>query len=96
MRSFIFQIEKMFALTKPTTDSIKVERMHPEKKFDDCCFIELSDIFNKNAKWKSIANSLGYQDYIASWQKLRNPTKVLLMYAEVIALKYILLLHTRF
>lgn len=44
----------------------------------------MSEIFNKCAKWKSIANALGYQEFVEKWQTLRNPTKTLLMFAEVI------------
>lgn len=69
---------------KKVAESSKIERTTNEKKFDDIFFTELSDIFNKNAKWKSIATVLGYQDYVTNWQKLRNPTKVLLTFTEVI------------
>lgn len=71
-------------MAKSVADSNQLERKHSEKKFDDGCFIELSDIFNKNSKWKTIATVLGYEEYVAGWQKLRNPTKVVLMYAEVL------------
>lgn len=78
----------MNAIIKKVAESSKIERTTDEKKFDDICFTELSDIFNKNAKWKSIAIVLGYQDYVANWQKLRNPTKVLLTFTEVIEFIY--------
>lgn len=54
-----------------------------EWKFDDKCYTELSDIFNKDAKWKAIANSLGYQNFLGDWENSRSPTKVLFMFAEV-------------
>lgn len=72
----------MAAIAKKISESSKVDRTDG-KKFDDICFTELGAIFNKNAKWKSIATVLGYQDYVAKWQTMRNPTKVLLMFTEV-------------
>ncbi|XP_055325514.1 nuclear factor NF-kappa-B p110 subunit isoform X2 [Sitodiplosis mosellana] len=76
------ETRKLSAITKKVAESSKVDRSVDEKKFDDICFTELSAIFNKNTKWKSIATVLGYQDYVANWQKLRNPTKVLLTFTE--------------
>lgn len=61
------------------------KRKSDEQKFDEKCYMELRDIFNKNDKWKSIANALGYQNHLENWQKSRNPTKVLFMFAEVCA-----------
>lgn len=72
------------ASTKSTGETGKLHRKQSEYKFDDSCYTELSEIFNKGGKWKSIAIALGYQDVMETWQKLRNPTKVLLMYTEVI------------
>lgn len=83
----------MTANTKILVDSDKLERKSEGGKFDDCCLTELSDIFNKNGKWKSIATILGYEGFVAKWQKLRNPTKVLLMYAEVIQLNWTYILQ---
>lgn len=60
------------------------QTFHAERRFDDGCFIELSELLNKDAKWKSVAKELGYEEFIKSWQILRNPTKVLLIYTEVI------------
>lgn len=83
----ILQTKEIFTTKEAVPiDSIKKEEETSHKKFDDSCFTELSDIFNKNSKWKSIATSLGYQECIEIWQKLRNPTKVLLIYTEVIAI----------
>lgn len=67
---------KSFAHTDKLTKS-------DEETFDDKCYTELSDVFNKNDKWILIANELGYQNYVGNWQKSRNPTKVLLSFAEV-------------
>lgn len=55
-----------------------------EGRFDDLCFTDLSTLLNKNAKWKILAEELGpgYEEHIESWQKLRNPTKVLLILTE--------------
>lgn len=78
----------MTTIIKKIAESSKVERRVDELKFDDICFTELGDIFNKNAKWKSIATVLGYQDYVVKWQNSRNPTKVLLNFAEVIEISY--------
>lgn len=44
----------------------------------------MSDIFNENNKWKLIANKLGYHQHLETWQKSRNPTKVVLLFAKVI------------
>lgn len=60
------------------------QSFHAERRFDDSCFIELSELLNKDAKWKSVAKELGYDEFIKPWQILRNPTKVLLIYTEVI------------
>lgn len=86
-------MKKLSAATKKVNESGQVDRSADDKKFDDICFTELSDIFNKNAKWKSIATALGYQDYMENWQKLRNPTKVLLTFTEVISIEFIFFLH---
>lgn len=59
------------------------ERKSDDWKFDDKCYMELSEIFNANAKWKSVANMLGYQNFLGDWQNSRSPTKVLFMFAEV-------------
>lgn len=59
------------------------ERKPDEWKFDDKCYMELSEIFNKNTKWKSVANMLGYQNFLGDWQNSRSPSKVLFMFAEV-------------
>ncbi|XP_031633420.1 nuclear factor NF-kappa-B p110 subunit-like isoform X2 [Contarinia nasturtii] len=64
------------------TESCKLQERQDAKKFDKQCLDELCVIFNKNDKWKSIAMILGYQDCVESWQKSRNPTRILLTYAE--------------
>lgn len=68
---------------KTDTDEI-TQSFLAERRFDDCCFIELSELLNKDAKWKSVAKELGYDEFIIPWQILRNPTKILLIYSEVI------------
>lgn len=69
------------------SDSNRAALKSTEKKFDDICFDELSAIFNENAKWKLIANILGYNDHEAKWRKHRDPTKILLKYTEVITIE---------
>lgn len=90
LKDFNFHIDK-FQVTKQI-EQIKndapIQRFNECKKFDDCCFVELSDLFNKNSKWKRLAEELDYGKLIESWQKLRNPTKVLLIYTEVSASFY--------
>lgn len=53
------------------------------KTFDDKFYVELSGIFNKNDQWKSIVNMLGYQNYMENFKMSRNPTKTVLMFAQV-------------
>lgn len=54
-------------------------------KLDNLVLTQLCDIFNENAKWKTVANMLNYQIHIPQWSKLRNPTKNMLMVSEVSA-----------
>lgn len=75
----------MTALPKSNVESSsKSEQKTEPKKFDDFCIGELSNIFDINSKWKTIAIALGYQEFVTMWQKSRKPTKVLLKYFEVI------------
>lgn len=76
--------EKLVSIEKKTDTDEITQTFHAERRFDDCCLIELSELLNKDAKWKLVAKELGYEEFIKSWQNLRNPTKVLLIYTEVI------------
>lgn len=80
---FPFQTKKLMMLKEQFASSNKLQANPLEKPFDDQCFTELSEVFNKNSKWKSVATVLDYEDYVPTWHPLRNPTKALLMYAEV-------------
>lgn len=52
-------------------------------KFDDICLKQLCDVFGKDDKWKIVASKMGYQAHLDSWEKSRNPTKMLFMFSEV-------------
>lgn len=51
-------------------------------KFDDDAIISLCQIFNRQEKWKRLAQALGYEDKINFWDSSSNPTKMLLREIE--------------
>lgn len=52
-------------------------------KFDDICLKQLSEIFNVNNKWQTVAKAFGYNIHIPQWSKNRNPTKMMFVFSEV-------------
>lgn len=59
------------------------ELQRSDKPIDVNSMNRLCDIFNKDDKWKRVAEALGYQIHIQNWNRVKDPSKALLMFSEV-------------
>lgn len=76
---------------KNGTDEMKINLMErKERPFDILNLTKLCNILNQNEKWKTVANELGFHDYIESWQHKSDPTKNLIKFAEVMIILFII------
>lgn len=57
----------------------------PQRKgeFDSECLKQLSVILNANGKWQRVADRLGYQQYVPSWAKKADPSRIMFVFSEV-------------
>lgn len=69
--------------TKAKASDSESEEENDEAFFDEQGLKELSEIFNKNEKWKNLSKLMGFEMKIGEWEKAENPTERLFMYLEV-------------
>lgn len=67
----------------PNLVILNPELRRSAKPIDPDSLTRLCEIFNKDDKWQSLAEVLGYQSYIENWKSARSPSKAVFMFSEV-------------